>query len=285
MDASIIAKGGDLLYTLYISPMPDFPGLKRGEFTNKAVAAQTARAMVEKGEADKAWVESEEGNRTFTVRKHRGKVIARNEAQRLPELISDDDVRKLLEACPNTFIGRRNRMAFVLMFKAGLRVSEVCGLAMRDVDLKDWEITVRHGKGDKGRVVFVGEETMDEIKSWLETRKSKKLKYKTVWFLVTRDGKQCHRQTFNQALAELSKQTGVYVEDGENRKPVHPHVLRHVFATDCIDDDITIPELQELLGHARMDTTQRYLHVRRPALKKKMRDREKRKRMEAEQVG
>lgn len=259
------------MYRLFVEGPKEFPILI-GRRPNKQKAAREAKSLLE--QYKKAWVEDEEGRRVYSCWITKDGIASRGEPKRTPTIIKSEEAQQLIDACPDTFIGRRNRMALVLMFRCGLRVSDVCNLADRDVDLENCEITVRHGKGDKQRMVDFGPITKAEIESWLATRKAHKLKYRSVWFLVTRDGKKCCTKTFREAVRKLSEQTGIYVMDGDKRRKVHPHVLRHVFATDCVRDGVELHELQDMLGHASLNTTQVYLHVRRDELKKKMWERE-----------
>ena len=173
----------------------------------------------------------------------------------LPKALTPEEVRKLLSKIPPT--RRRDRLIFLLLYGAGLRVSELCNLKKDDVDLERGVIIVRGGKGAKDRVVPVSLALVREIKAYLserddnseyllvEVRRNKKdrLSPKTVWYLLNRYGKKA----------------GVKVT---------PHMLRHSFATHMLERGVDIRAIQELLGHSNLSTTQIYTKVTVEHLKK-----------------
>jgi integrase/recombinase XerD len=166
----------------------------------------------------------------------------------LPKALTVDEVRKLISVIPPT--RKRDRLVFLLLYGAGLRVSELCNLKKTDVDLDRGLIVVRGGKGAKDRIVPIPDELTQEIKSYLETRddeseyllveerrKNKdKLSTKTVWYLLRKYGQK----------------VGIKVT---------PHMLRHSFATHMLERGVDIRAIQELLGHSNLSTTQIYTKV------------------------
>ncbi len=173
----------------------------------------------------------------------------------LPKALTQEDVRKLLSVIPPT--RRRDRLIVLLLYGAGLRVSELCNLKKEDIDLDRGIITVRGGKGAKDRVVPIPRALTEEIKAYLserdddseyllvEVRRGTKdrLSPKTVWYLLNRYGKKA----------------GVKVT---------PHMLRHSFATHMLERGVDIRAIQELLGHSNLSTTQIYTKVTVEHLKK-----------------
>ncbi len=183
---------------------------------------------------------------------------------RLPQIISRKNALRLINACPNTFIGQRNKTALILMYRCGLRVSEVCNLTVHDVDFDNTLLNIRQGKGNKDRYVPFAPETETHLKSWLSTKNKKYPE--AVWFLVTRDGNQTGPRTYQKVLESLSQRTGVYLQNGTERKHVHPHVLRHCYATELLEAGFNIRWIQQLLGHESLDTTMVYTQVRMPEM-------------------
>lgn len=179
---------------------------------------------------------------------------------RLPQIIPRKDVLKLISACPNTFIGKRNKTAIILMYRCGLRVSEVCNLAVNDIE--SGMVRIRQGKGGKDRYVPLQPETESLVEKWLEVRNQKYSD--STWLLVTRDGKQTIPRTYQLMLQELSRKTGVYLRNGSEKSHVHPHILRHCFATELLEAGMNIRWIQSLLGHSHLNTTMIYTQIRMP---------------------
>jgi len=166
----------------------------------------------------------------------------------LPKALTRDEVKRLLSVIPPT--RKRDRLIVLLLYGAGLRVSELCNLKKRDVDLDRSIIVVRGGKGAKDRVVPIPEFLAREIGAYLETRsddseyliveegrrEKDRLSTKTVWYLLKRYG----------ARAGIE---------------VTPHRLRHSFATHMLEKGVDIRAIQELLGHSNLSTTQIYTKV------------------------
>lgn len=173
----------------------------------------------------------------------------------LPKALTREEVKRLLSVIPPT--RKRDRLIVLLLYGAGLRVSELCNLKKGDIDLDRGIIVVRGGKGAKDRVVPIPEFLAKEIRSYLETRsdsseyllveerrKNKdRLSPKTVWYLLRKYGEKA----------------GVEVT---------PHKLRHSFATHMLERGVDIRAIQELLGHSNLSTTQIYTKVTVEHLKK-----------------
>jgi len=182
-------------------------------------------------------------------------------APRFPKTLSEADVEALLAAPQATTpLGMRDRAMFEVLYAAGLRVSELVGLKVFEVNLDAGVLRVM-GKGSKERLVPLGEEAVDWVKRFLFDSRKKILGKKTSDFLfVTGRGDRMTRQAFWQTI----KRHGARAVPG---KHFSPHVLRHAFATHLINHGADLRVVQMLLGHADISTTQIYTHVARERMK------------------
>lgn len=175
--------------------------------------------------------------------------------RRLPKTLTPDQVRKLLSA-PAT---ARDRAILCLMLDTGLRLSEVAGLEMGDLDLTRGMIRVRHGKGDKERVVVFGDEAAAVLRAWLAERRG--MEVAGDWVFVSSRGRLTASGVY-QAIKDVADRVGL-------RKDVHPHKLRHTFATEYLDAGGSIADLSALLGHTDIRTTMVYVSVSLERLREK----------------
>ncbi|WP_297548122.1 site-specific tyrosine recombinase/integron integrase [Thermococcus sp.] len=173
----------------------------------------------------------------------------------LPKALTREEVKRLLSVIPPT--RKRDRLIVLLLYGAGLRVSELCNLKKGDVDIERNLLVVRGGKGAKDRVVPIPAFLSDAIREYLESRedeseyllveerrrKKDRLSPKTVWYLLKKYG--------NRAGVEVT-----------------PHRLRHSFATHMLERGVDIRAIQEFLGHSNLSTTQIYTKVTVEHLKK-----------------
>lgn len=169
--------------------------------------------------------------------------------------------------------GLRNRAMVQLMLGAGLRVSEVCALRGVDVDLQRGEVRVNEGKGGKDRVVPVAAETRGWLQAWAGKREALGLNGRAPFFVGIREGPtgQGNREKgqglgvrYVQTLvARLAAAAGI-------EKRVSPHTLRHTYATRRLNEGFNVREVQTLLGHSNVSTTQVYTHVSPDELRAKV---------------
>lgn len=200
------------------------------------------------------------------------KKVNHRKPQKLPKVLTSHQVQKLFDSfnvkCPT---GLRNRVLCEVLYRCGLRISEACDLQVADVDLQEGFIYVQEGKGKKDRYVPLDEETTTWLKQW------ESIKPKSDYFFcnIRREYKGDRLSPVNvrQVLDRKSKQAGVYIQDGREKVAVTPHKLRHTFATELIEEGFNIREVQELLGHASIQTTSIYTHVRPEKLATKIRQR------------
>lgn len=179
----------------------------------------------------------------------------------LPHFLSVDDVEKLL-AQPDvtTPIGQRDKAMIELMYSTGLRVSELCGL--RISDLQPNAGTLRCiGKGNKERIVPVGRRALEAIAVYMRESRPKLLRDQVSPYLfLGKMGRKIDRIQFWMLLKE-------YGSKAELRESLNPHMLRHSFATHLLDRGADLRSVQLMLGHADISTTQIYTHVVEERLK------------------
>ncbi len=182
------------------------------------------------------------------------------------DLISSKDLQRLLSAPKgNSLPALRDRAILELFFSTGLRVSELCGLP-RDLDLSRDEFSVR-GKGEKVRVVFLSDTAKRSLKEYLAKRTDVD---DALFIHIGRGGaKSLVKQKDSLQLTPRSVERLVKhyaIESGISKK-VTPHVIRHSFATDLLENGADLRSVQALLGHANITTTQIYTHVTDTRLK------------------
>ncbi|MFZ5439912.1 MAG: tyrosine recombinase XerC, partial [Myxococcota bacterium] len=178
--------------------------------------------------------------------------------QRLPRAVPVDEAFALMEAPDDEkLLGLRDMAMLEVLYGAGLRVSELCGLDLDSLDLRARTVRVL-GKGNKERIVPLHEGAVDAVRAWLERRgellvKPAKKQDPRALFLNFRGG----RLTTRSVERHLDK----YVEQLALQRKMTPHALRHSFATHLLAGGADIRSIQELLGHASLSTTQRYTAV------------------------
>ena len=178
----------------------------------------------------------------------------------LPKNISEQGVEKLLSTPPrDTALGSRDRAMLETMYASGLRVSEVVGLTLNELDLTTGLVRVV-GKGGRERIVPLGEEASESLREYLGQARSDLLKAQlTDAVFVTRRGGPMTRQAFWQLIKRYAQQAGIGAE-------FSPHSLRHAFATHLLNHGADLRSVQMLLGHTDLSTTQIYTHVARARL-------------------
>lgn len=184
--------------------------------------------------------------------------------RKLPRALGEGEMVTLIEAPPpDTLRGLRDRAMLSLMYAAGLRVSELVSLTLGDVD-RARGIVSAFGKGKKRRLVPLGEVALEHLAVYLEARErdtaaraartgSKAAKVSQLLFPSPRGGKLT-RQAFWKIVGRTARGAGI-------RGHVHPHQLRHSFATHLLSGGADLRSVQTLLGHANVATTEIYTHV------------------------
>jgi integrase/recombinase XerC len=179
-------------------------------------------------------------------------VIAPRAKRKLPEALDVDRVSALLDMLPKSALDVRDRAMFELMYSSGLRLAETVSLDMGDVDLNDALVQVT-GKGAKQRVVPVGTVACKWLRSWLGERSTQACGHETALF-VSRRGTRLTARAIQARLERWARIRGF-------DRRVHPHMLRHSFASHLLESSGDLRAVQELLGHADISTTQIYTHL------------------------
>ncbi|MGJ0531824.1 tyrosine-type recombinase/integrase [Methylocystis sp.] len=166
-------------------------------------------------------------------------------ADALPAVLSREEVERLLRATPNL----KMRTAFITIYAAGLRVSELVALTAKDIDSARMVINVRHGKGDKDRYVMLSEQLLAILRDyWRRSRPSH-------WLFPGPNPLQpLTARSLQRACREAAEAAGL-------DKSVTVHTLRHSFATHLLEQRVDIRLIQDLLGHRNINTTTRYTRV------------------------
>jgi len=172
--------------------------------------------------------------------------------KRLPKALSPDEISQLLETEEADEKGIRDQAMFELCYSSGLRLSELASVTMRDLDLDDGTIRVT-GKGNKTRIVPVGKKANAAIRRWIQVRKNLNKPISNLLF-PNKDNQPLSCRTIQHRLTQWTKKQGL----GQN---VHPHMLRHSFASHLLQSSGDLRAVQEMLGHASISTTQAYTHL------------------------
>ena len=181
--------------------------------------------------------------------------------QSLPEFLSLEEVDRLLQQPDtDTTLGLRDRALIELMYSAGLRVSELCGLRVEDIQIEAGCLRCV-GKGNKERMVPVGRQALAVVQKYLRTARPKLLREgSSPYLFLNQRGHKLDRITFWKLL-------GAYGRKAALRKSLTPHMLRHSFATHLLDRGADLRSVQIMLGHSDISTTQIYTHVVEERLK------------------
>ncbi|MFW6037955.1 MAG: site-specific tyrosine recombinase/integron integrase [Candidatus Saliniplasma sp.] len=165
--------------------------------------------------------------------------------RKLPKYLRDDEVRKLLNAPPRK--KTRDRLILRVLYRCGLRVSELTNLKIQDIDFEEGMITIRSGKGDKDRVVPLDADTLDLIEFYKAGAEEGTL-------ILSERGDSLSTRQVERIVKKYAKKAGL-------KKNVYPHMLRHSFAVHCLKAGMNLRSVQKMLGHSSLTTTQIYLDL------------------------
>jgi len=181
--------------------------------------------------------------------------------KKLPVFLNIQEVEKLLEApSSSSLFGQRDRAMLELLYSCGLRVSELINLSYHNINLKEEFIRI-HGKGNKERVLPMGEIAIDYLMKYETNARPVLLKkgQSDSYFLSNR-GSAMSRQNFFYIIKAYANQVGI-------DKPLSPHSLRHAFATHLVQKGADLRSVQLMLGHSDISSTQLYTHIQNAQLK------------------
>ena len=199
--------------------------------------------------------------RTLFEYLRREKLAARNPAQgvsapkapkRLPVALDADQMARLLEFRASDTLSHRDKALMELFYSSGLRLSELVGLDLTDLDLDDATVRVT-GKGSRTRIVPVGRAAIAAIRAWLTERAAMARPEQTALFLA-RGGRRIGARAVQLRVAAWARRQGIEAH-------LHPHMFRHSFASHLLESSQNLRGVQELLGHANIGTTQIYTHL------------------------
>jgi integrase/recombinase XerC len=190
------------------------------------------------------------------------KISSPKQDKKLPSYLTGDEINRFLAAPDaSTPVGLRNKAILELLYASGLRVSELVHLTSSQIDMDTREIRII-GKGSKERLVLMGKPAREAITVYLQKGRQQLLgKKKTDAVFINRYGKPLIERRIQKIVKQYASQGGI-------KKRVHPHTIRHTFATHLLDGGADLRVVQELLGHASLTTTQIYTHVSKTQAKK-----------------
>jgi integrase/recombinase XerC len=179
-------------------------------------------------------------------------VKAPKAARLLPKTLDVDQITGLLEAGTSSDLEIRDVAMFELFYSSGLRLAELAALNMADLDLNDRSLVVRSGKGGKARILPIGSKAITAIQNWLTQRKTLAIGETAVF--TSNRGTRLGLRSIELRLELWCKKKGIV-------ERVHPHKLRHSFASHLLESSQDLSAVQELLGHSSLSTTQIYTHL------------------------
>ncbi|MCX7217706.1 MAG: site-specific integrase [Burkholderiales bacterium] len=165
--------------------------------------------------------------------------------EKLPECLSRQEVNDIIAGCSNL----RDRALLMIAYGSGLRLSELRGLKVSDIDTARMMLRVRDGKGGKDRYSLLSPLLLSNLRSYYKRYRP------TSWLFPSNDGCQPISQSMPQRLFHAAKRRAHVSKEGGI------HSLRHAFATHLIESGVDLPTIKELMGHSHISTTERYLHM------------------------
>jgi integrase/recombinase XerC len=179
-------------------------------------------------------------------------VSAPKAGKRLPENLDADRMARLLDIPGDGPLVARDRAILELLYSSGLRLAELTGLNLGDVDIADGTVAVT-GKGGKDRIIPVGRFAKKAVGAWLQERKSLAQADENAMF-VSQRGTRLSPRSVQARVDHWAKRQGIDMR-------VYPHLFRHSFASHLLESSHDLRGVQELLGHANISTTQVYTHL------------------------
>ena len=194
----------------------------------------------------------------FLVRKHLLKnnpavdIRAPKTGRKLPDTLDADALTQLLEIPKDSILAIRDRAIMELFYSSGLRLSELVNLDIESIDLQERSLRA-FGKGNKERILPIGEKAIEALQNWIQKR-VEMAKIEEQGLFVSKRGTRISTRSIQQRIDYWRKKQGL-------EQHVHPHKLRHSFASHILESSGDLRAVQELLGHADISTTQIYTHL------------------------
>jgi len=186
-------------------------------------------------------------------------VMLQSKQKNLPKSISEEDVKKLLDAPDQeSLIGKRDKAMLELLYATGMRISELINIEYTNFDFERYVVKVR-GKGSKERLIPYGPEAAKALGDYVAFRRENHLTLNSRELFINSSGKKITRQAFWHRLKKYLLQIGLTIE-------ISPHSLRHAFATHLLNNGADLRSVQMLLGHSDISTTQIYTHIAKSRL-------------------
>jgi len=179
-------------------------------------------------------------------------VRAPSKVKKLPKLMDADQTIQLVNIAGDDWHSLRDRALLELLYSSGLRLAEIANVNISDIHCGEATVRVT-GKGAKTRIVPVGRCALDAIEHWLRVRSERALENEFALF-VSQRGKRISHRAIQQRVKLIAQRQGI-------SQPIHPHMLRHSFASHMLESSGDLRGVQELLGHANLSTTQVYTHL------------------------
>jgi len=174
--------------------------------------------------------------------------------RKIPEILTQEEQADLINQFNDRYpTSHRNKVLIELMLDTGLRLAEATSLRWKDVNLTSGKLMVRQGKGAKDRTLWIGENRLEALRDWKE-RQVEWLGERADYVFTTRKGGQLSHRYVQKMVKDYSEKAGI-------EKNVHPHTLRHSFATDLYRETGKIRLVQKALGHSDLSTTMIYTHI------------------------
>lgn len=181
--------------------------------------------------------------------------------KKLPKVLSEEEIDKLLDINLNTNFDYRNKAMLELMYSSGLRVSELVNLKVNDIDLVNSSVRI-FGKGSKERIIPLNDYATIALKNYILYYRTSLFKHgENNYLFLNNHGNKMTRQGFFKILSKIAKEKNIKTE-------LSPHTLRHSFATHLLKHGADLRSIQELLGHSDISTTQIYTHITEERLQK-----------------
>jgi len=174
-------------------------------------------------------------------------------SNKIPITLTPKEIKELINATDSV----RNKLIIEFMFSTGVRISECINMKVNDLDFNEYTGKVVSGKGNKDRIIILSKNWVEDYKNYLKDREEKQ---KSEYLFCNQDGATLSPDTIQKFLKISAKKAGI-------NKAVSPHKLRHSFATSLLENDVNIRYIQQLLGHANLNTTQIYTKVNTNKLK------------------